>query len=95
VVGNPNPHPLKSFSIGRFCASEAGLAGSPSLFIYWRDFAKNKEKKRFKKKKASKLENQVGFQSLTSIARSEGGVIFLNSHIYSFGFLYVARNIEG
>jgi hypothetical protein len=51
VVGNPNPHPLKSFSIGRFCASEAGLAGSPSLFIYWRDFAKNKEKKGFKKKK--------------------------------------------
>jgi hypothetical protein len=50
VVGNPNPHPLKSFSIGRFCASEAGLAGVPAFFIYWRDFAKNKEKKVFKKK---------------------------------------------
>jgi hypothetical protein len=73
VVGNPNPHPLKSFSIGRFWASEAGLAGVPAFSFTGEISPKRKEKKGFKKK-ASKLENEVVFRSLTSIARSEGGI---------------------
>jgi len=75
VVGNPNPDPLKSFSIGRFCASEAGLAGVPA-FSFTGEISPKIKKKKVLKKKASKLENQVVFQSLTSIARSEGGVFF-------------------
>jgi hypothetical protein len=72
VVGNPNPHPLKSFSIGRFCASEGGLAGVPA-FSFTGEISPKRKKKGFKKK-ASKLESEVVFRSLTSVARSEGGI---------------------
>jgi hypothetical protein len=50
VVGNPNPHPLKSFSIGRFCASEAGLAGIPAFSLSGEISPKRKKKKVLKKK---------------------------------------------
>jgi hypothetical protein len=84
VVVNPNPHPLKSFSIGRFCASEGGLAGVPA-FSFTGEISPKRKKKKVLKKKASKLENEVVFRSLTSVARSEGGIF--NSHISSFYFL--------